>query len=72
MLNGRRLTVGKIRSFAKLTFADANLFTGDVIYVHILNRKMIILNSFAAARDLMDKRSANYSDRPRLVLLNEV
>ncbi|KNZ78681.1 O-methylsterigmatocystin oxidoreductase [Termitomyces sp. J132] len=37
---------------------------GDVIYLEMLGRPMIVLNSVKAAVDLLDKRSANYSDRP--------
>lgn len=48
------------------------LEAGDVIYVHILGRPMVIVNSFNAAKELMDSRGANYSDRPRLVLLSEL
>lgn len=33
---------------------------------------MVILNSLKAARDLLDKRSSIYSDRPRFVLLAEL
>ncbi|KAF8064434.1 cytochrome P450 [Lyophyllum atratum] len=41
---------------------------GDVMYLHVLGRPIIVLNSVEAAVDLLDKRSANYSDRPRFVL----
>lgn len=33
---------------------------------------MIVLNSLTAVRDLMEKRSANYSCRPRFVLIAEL
>lgn len=46
--------------------------TGDVMHARIFGRSMIILNSFRAARDLMEKRSLNYSCRPRLVLIAEM
>ncbi|KAH6912002.1 cytochrome P450 [Coprinopsis sp. MPI-PUGE-AT-0042] len=45
---------------------------GDVVYVQIFKQPMIILDSLQAARDLLDKRSAIYSDRPRFVLLSEL
>ncbi|KAF9458175.1 cytochrome P450 [Collybia nuda] len=41
---------------------------GDVMHLHFLGRSVIILNSAKAATDLMDKRSANYSDRPHFAL----
>lgn len=46
--------------------------SGDVVYFEIFRTPAIVLNSFEVARDLLDKRSAIYSDRPRLVLLMEM
>ena len=46
--------------------------SGDVIYLSIIGRPIIVLNSAEAARDLMDKRSSNYSDRPRIVVIGEM
>ncbi|KAH8114932.1 cytochrome P450 [Phellopilus nigrolimitatus] len=54
--------------FQWLTFADWGKKFGDVIYTNIVGRPIIILNTVEAARDLMDKRSANYSDRPDSIL----
>ena len=51
---------------------DLDGYLGDVIYTTICGKPVIILNSIDAARDLFDKRSANYSDRPRLVAFNEM
>lgn len=39
---------------------------GDVIHLRILGKSLIVLNSIKAATDLLEKRSANYSDRPVL------
>ena len=36
---------------------------GDISYLDALGQPMIIVNSHEIASDLMDKRSANYSDR---------
>ncbi|KAH9952213.1 cytochrome P450 [Amylocystis lapponica] len=41
---------------------------GDIFYLHVFGRPMVILNSLQAANDLLEKRSANYSDRPRFPL----
>ncbi|RDB17531.1 hypothetical protein Hypma_001246 [Hypsizygus marmoreus] len=41
---------------------------GDVIYLSLLGRSVVVLNSVQAATDLLDKRSAIYSDRPRLMV----
>ena len=39
-------------------------FPGDIFYLEILGRKIIIVNNYEMANELMDKRSAIYSDRP--------
>ncbi|KAJ7127627.1 hypothetical protein C8R44DRAFT_616361, partial [Mycena epipterygia] len=41
---------------------------GDVMYLEVLEKPMVILDSERAAVDLLNKRSAIYSDRPRFVL----
>jgi hypothetical protein len=41
---------------------------GDVLHVSVLGKDFIILSTFEDARELMDKRSAIYSSRPRFVL----
>lgn len=43
------------------------LATGDIIQVDVLGKPMLIINTRDVARDLIDKRSAIYSDRPRSV-----
>ena len=45
---------------------------GDVIFLRLFSRPTLVLNSLTAARDLLDKRSVKYSDRPRMVLMNEL
>ncbi|RDB18010.1 hypothetical protein Hypma_000693 [Hypsizygus marmoreus] len=39
---------------------------GEIVHLQVLGRSIVVLNSFQAAVDLLDKRSANYSDRPKL------
>ncbi|TFY53355.1 hypothetical protein EVJ58_g9500 [Rhodofomes roseus] len=51
---------------------DPNRRAGDVVYVEIFTRPTIILSSAKAAIDLMDKRGAIYSDRPRFVWFHEI
>ena len=45
---------------------------GDVIYLRLFRTPTLVLNSLESARELLDKRSAKYSDRPRMVLLAEL
>ncbi|KAF8128593.1 cytochrome P450 [Boletus edulis] len=40
---------------------------GDLIYSRLLGRDIIIINSEKIARDLLEDRSTNYSDRPYLI-----
>ncbi|KAF9463358.1 cytochrome P450 [Collybia nuda] len=45
---------------------------GDLVYLHILGHPMIVLSNLDVVRDLLDKRSSIYSDRPRFVLFSEL
>ena len=45
---------------------------GDVVFAKFFRTPAVILNSKKAAIDLMEKRSAKYSDRPRFILLKEL
>ncbi|KAF9509886.1 hypothetical protein BS47DRAFT_1348721 [Hydnum rufescens UP504] len=46
----------------------AREFNSDVIHLNVLNQEIIVLNSAKAAVDLLDKRGANYRDRPNFTL----
>ena len=63
------LRVERIDGHAKLTQC---LGPGDVIFFNLFRTPTLVLNSLTAARDLLDKRSAKYSDRPRMVLMCEM
>ncbi|KAI3616565.1 cytochrome p450, partial [Moniliophthora roreri] len=39
---------------------------GDIMYIRLFNQDVIVLNSAKAAGDLLDRRAANYSQRPRM------
>ncbi|KAL6871821.1 cytochrome P450 [Trichoderma novae-zelandiae] len=43
-------------------------YGSDVLSFNVLGQPVIVLNSVRAATDLLDKRGANYCDRPRFVL----
>ncbi|KAI0744945.1 cytochrome P450 [Earliella scabrosa] len=45
---------------------------GDIVFARFFRTPAIILNSREAAEELLEKRSAKYSDRPRFILLNEI
>jgi cytochrome P450 len=40
------------------------LFSGDVLSFHVFGQVIVVLNSVQAAKDLFEKRSQIYSDRP--------
>ena len=44
-------------------------FVGDLVFLTALGAPILIVSSAEAAFDLMEKRSALYSDRPRSVML---
>lgn len=43
------------------------LSPGRLFYIHVFGRPVIICNSLDIARELLEKRSHNYSDRPRMM-----
>jgi hypothetical protein len=51
---------------------DLTLRPGDVVSVTVLGRSLIILNSAEIAVDMLDKKSAKYSDRPVLPMGGEL
>ncbi|KAI9445989.1 cytochrome P450 [Lactarius indigo] len=44
----------------------------DVIHVDVMGSHIVILNSMKAANELLERRSSNYSDRPPLVVINDL
>ncbi|KIK95876.1 hypothetical protein PAXRUDRAFT_826569 [Paxillus rubicundulus Ve08.2h10] len=56
--------LGLNRDAPYLTYTEWAKTYGDIMYTHILNREIIVLNSEEVAVELLDKRSTKYSDRP--------
>ncbi|KAI1137387.1 cytochrome P450 [Hypoxylon sp. FL0543] len=48
----------------------ARKYNSDIIYFNVLGNHMVVLNTQRAANELLDKRGANYQDRPRFVLFD--
>ncbi|KAG7089201.1 hypothetical protein E1B28_010903 [Marasmius oreades] len=44
----------------------------DIIYLNVAGTNLLVLNSFQAADDLLEKRSRIYSGRPRFTMVNEL
>ncbi|EEB88889.1 hypothetical protein MPER_13085 [Moniliophthora perniciosa FA553] len=53
-------------------FRDWFHIYGDVMFIRIFSQPMVVLSTFEAAQELLEKRSAIYSDRPRFVLFSEL
>ncbi|KAH7908439.1 cytochrome P450 [Hygrophoropsis aurantiaca] len=47
-----------------VSYAEWGAKYGDLIYSRVLNLDIIVINSEDVAKELLDKRSHNYSDRP--------
>ena len=46
--------------------------TGDLIYLNAAGQPMVVMNSHKVARDLLDRRSRIYSDRPRNIVAGDI
>ncbi|EIW58805.1 cytochrome P450 [Trametes versicolor FP-101664 SS1] len=49
-------------------FAELAAKYGDLVYLELFGQPVVVVNSHDAAIDLLEKRSVNYSDRPRSVM----
>ncbi|KAF9070685.1 cytochrome P450 [Rhodocollybia butyracea] len=45
---------------------------GDLTYLSILGKSILVVNNYATAQELFEKRSANYSDRNELPMINDL
>jgi len=45
---------------------------GEIMYLDAAGQPTVVLNSLKTAFDLLDHRASNYSDRPRLVMAQEI
>ncbi|KAK7447720.1 hypothetical protein VKT23_013976 [Stygiomarasmius scandens] len=43
---------------------------GDIFYLEMLGEPTVVINSAKAVEEIFEKRSANYSDRPRMYMAN--
>nr|VWO96616.1 N/A [Ganoderma boninense] len=74
----RRLFIGNLRDIPSggyewVAYREISKRCGsDIIYLTALGSKLLVLSSFEAARDLLDRKGAIYSSRPRLVVKNEL
>ncbi|KZT68558.1 cytochrome P450 [Daedalea quercina L-15889] len=61
------------KEFPEYTYAAwAKTYGSDLIYTEAFGHRAIIITSQRIAQELLEKRGANYSSRPRLVMLVEL
>ncbi|KZT20540.1 cytochrome P450 [Neolentinus lepideus HHB14362 ss-1] len=60
------------RHFQWLTFEKWHQQYGDIIHVNLMGQPVIVLNSLEVINQLLDRRAAIYSDRTRMVMVNEL
>ncbi|KIK39059.1 hypothetical protein CY34DRAFT_89871 [Suillus luteus UH-Slu-Lm8-n1] len=65
-LIGSYLDVPKAEPWKK--FSQWRKLYGDLVYVQILGNKLLVLNDMESMRELLEKRSQKYSDRPSFVM----
>ena len=59
-------------SYYWLRYSDWAKKYGDINHIRVFGQHTVILNSIEACTDLLEKRSAKYSDRPRFPMMNEL
>ncbi|KAJ7320876.1 cytochrome P450 [Mycena albidolilacea] len=57
------------RSNAWERFIEWKDLYGEVVYISILGRSIVLLNSVKSTTDLLEKRAPSYSDRPQFPLI---
>ena len=45
---------------------------GEIMYLDGAGQSIVVCNSLKSAFDLLERRSGNYSDRPRFIMANEI
>lgn len=68
--------IGNIRNAPKdkpcLTWEEWGKTYGPIVYMNVIGKPYIIINSYEVARELLEKRGQKYSDRPRFVMAGEL
>lgn len=71
--HGERNTVSLAHEFAKGSASiDYEISTGDIYTIKVPGDNLMILSSRKVMVELLEQRSAIYSDRPHLVMANEM
>jgi len=70
LINGSRYMVYSV--WSEYLYIHHMESAGDMVFFKLLGQPFLLLGSAERAYDIFEKRSSNYSDRPRLPMLNEV
>ena len=46
--------------------------TGELVYLNVCGQGILFVNTYDAAVDLLEKRGAIYSDKPKMVMAGEL
>ncbi|KAJ7044390.1 cytochrome P450 [Mycena alexandri] len=68
---GNLLDIGSDRQWVKY-LEWSQKFNSDIIHLNVLGTSIVVLSSMEAVRDLFDKRSSLYSDRPYMPMINDL
>lgn len=71
-MNGARNMVKSLFTRFLSFFPFLTHSLGDILQLFVAGKSIVILNKAADAHDLLEKRGANYSDRPRTILQGEM
>ena len=66
--SGQNYTVGD-NMFSSTCSTQSDIRTGDLVYSRLLGKDIIIINSEMVAKELLENRSKNCSDRPYLITI---
>lgn len=55
--------------FVFCNFWAITLLSGDLVYLNVIGKPIISVNSFAVAQDLFQSRALLYSDRPQFPMM---
>lgn len=53
-------------------YTYSHYHSGDLVFLSVLGKRLLFVNSFQHAYELFEKRSGNYADRPTSVMSNEL
>ncbi|KAF9470940.1 putative monooxygenase [Pholiota conissans] len=57
---------------AWLVFSEWNKVYGGIFHLDVLGKPIVVINSVKIAKDLLDKRSSIYSDRPHAIMAGDL